>query len=101
MSLSRAEKLTANEWYLALPHHGIPPEHFQRIKDVADGITLPLNGRTLLPAQIRWLYDRGIHEPAAIHDAVSKLPHPHAPNVTIGEYPDYAHALKAFEEHSK
>jgi hypothetical protein len=101
MSLTTAEKRAINEWYLAQPHHGIPTDDFNTIKSVGDGVTLPIWGRGLLPHQIRWLYDKGITQPAAIHDAITKLPHPNAPNVTVGEYPDYVAAQKEYEEHSK
>lgn len=89
-------------WYLGLPgKRGIDiPEHiYDRIAPVANGITLPLWGRPAAPEQLQWLHDNEVTEPEDIHKAFNGLPHPHAPSVTVGEFPSYAHAMQTFEEH--
>ena len=104
MALTRAEKQAASAWFQQLPGKrgaDIEPELYDRIYRVASGITLPLWGRPPSPQQMQWLHDQGAHEPAAIHAAFNDLPHPMAPNVTVGQFPAYAQAFKAHEQHSK
>lgn len=102
MPLNARQKQRAMAWYLGLPgKRGIDiPEHiYDRIAPVANGITLPLWGRPAAPEQLQWLHDNEITEPEDIHKAFNGLPHPHAPSVSVGEFPSYAHAMSVFEEH--
>lgn len=78
---------------------GVPADAYDKIVPVANGITLPLWGRPASLEQIQWLHDNGVHEPEDIHKAYNGLPHPHAPSVSVGEFPTYAHAMSVFEEH--
>jgi len=103
MSLSSSEKRAAMEWWLRLPAKrgiDIPAERFDKIQQIANGVTLPIWGRPALPDQLQFLHDNDLTEPGQIHDAFSQLPHPHAPNVTVAQYPDYVAALKEHDDHS-
>lgn len=76
------------------------PEHvFDDIHRVANGITQPLWGRRPTPEQLHWLYTNGHHTPEQIHQAFDGLPHPHAPNMAVGQYRDHAEALKVYKQH--
>lgn len=89
-------------WYLSVPGKrsvDIEPAVYDKIAPVANGITLPIWGRPAHPEQLQWLADNNMTEPAQIHDAYSNLPHPNAPNIKVGEYPDYVHAQQVFEDH--
>ncbi len=77
----------------------IPEETYDRIFDVASGITMPVWGRPPTPEQMQWLHDSGAHTPDKIHAAFSALPHPHAPTVRLGEYQSFQHALETYHEH--
>lgn len=91
-------------WALRLPGQRgvhIPEDVYDRMYAIGNGVTLPIWGRPILPHQMQWLYDRGLTQPAQIHAAFSQLPHPHAPNVSVGDYPHYANAMHVFEQHSK
>ena len=77
----------------------IPEDTFDKIHQVASGITQPLWGRPPTPHQIQHLYDTGAHSPEAIHDAFAKLPHPGAPNIQVGEYDQWKAAHQAFKQH--
>lgn len=104
MPLSAAHQKIAEAWYLKLPGKrgiDIPADVYDKMKPVADGITMPLWGRSTLPHQMQWLYDQGKTQPYQIHAAFNELPHPHAPNVKVGEYPDYVSAMQTYQEHSK
>lgn len=104
MALTRAEKQSASAWYQQLPGKrgvDIPAEEFDKIHAVASGITLPLWGRQPHPAQLQYLWDNKLTEPAQIHAAYNELSHPHAPNLKVGEFAAYAQAYKAHQEHSK
>lgn len=104
MALTRAEKQRVSQWFQELPgKRGVDvPEHeYDRIFAVASGITLPLWGRPPSPQQMQHLWDNKITDPSAIHAAFGALPHPHAPNVSVSDFPAYAQAFKAHEEHSK
>lgn len=101
--LTPAQRKSVVEYLHSLPGkrgHDIPEHIHDVITQVGNGIAKPLYGRDLDPFQIQALYEGGYHTPEAIHEAMNSLPHPHAPNVTVGEYPDYAHAHKVFKEHS-
>ncbi len=104
MTLSARDQARAKQWFDALPGQrgrDVPEDAYERIKSAADGITLPLWGRPAHPRQLQHLWDNRIIEPAAIHAEFAKLPHPGAHNVSVGDYPNYAHAMKVYEEHSK
>jgi hypothetical protein len=77
----------------------IPAETYDRIFDVASGITMPVWGRPPTPEQMDFLYRNGHHTPDRIHAAFSQLPHPHAPTVRLGEYQTFQHALETYQEH--
>ena len=103
MSLNSQQRAAAMSWWLGLPGKRgveIPEEEYDKVYPVAAGITLPLWGRPPHPRQMQYLHDQGITEPADIHAAFSSLPHPQAPNVTVGEYPAYAEAFQTYEAHS-
>jgi hypothetical protein len=101
MALSPREQQVATRWYRGLPgaRGQIPPDVYDTIYSVGNGITLPLWGRPILPHQIDALHKMGADTPAAIHAAFNSMPHPHAPGVSIGEFQDYAHALKTYQDH--
>jgi hypothetical protein len=75
----------------------IPADDYDRMYQVANGITLPVWGRPVSPHQLQWLYDQGATTPEAIHAAFNAQPHPHAPNVTVGEFPEYARAYQTHQ----
>lgn len=77
----------------------IPAEIFDRIAPAAHGAMLPLYGRPATPEQLQWFHDQGITEPADVHDAVSRMQHPHAPDLTVGEFPRYQQAFDTFRAH--
>lgn len=77
----------------------IPEDKYDQIRDVADGITMPLWGRPATPHQMQHLYDTGAHDPASIHVAFGNLDHPHAPGVKVGEYSLYSKALQTYHQH--
>lgn len=101
MSLSPGERLKVAAYVNRLPDRHVPPEIHAKIRSAANAITLPLWGREIEPQQIADLHAAGMTDPTQIHAAFSALPHPHAPNVTVGEYPAYVQAHKTFMEHSK
>jgi hypothetical protein len=104
VALTPAQRKIGEAWYLKLPAKrgiDIPARVYDQMKPVADGITMPMWGRPALPHQMAWLYEHGHTQPYQIHAAFSALPHPHAPNVKVGEYPDYVHALSTYKEHSQ
>ena len=78
----------------------IPEAAYDKIRDVADGITMPLWGRPATPYQMQHLYDTGAHDPASIHAAFDGLDHPHAPGLKVGEYQLYSKALGVHKQHS-
>lgn len=101
MTLSRQKRQQAMGWWLNLPGKrgvDIPEETYDRIYSVGNGITMPLWGRPILPEQMQYLHDNDLTQPSQIHAAFGELPHPHAPNVKVSEYPDYVHAMKAHED---
>jgi hypothetical protein len=101
MALTRRERQQAMAWALKLPGQrgvSVPEAVYDRIYSVGNGITMPLWGRPILPEQIQYLHENGLTEPSQIHQAFNDLPHPHAPNVKVGEYQDYVHAFKAHED---
>jgi hypothetical protein len=103
MSLTQQEKQKAMSWWLKLPGKrgvDIPEGEYDKVYPVAAGITLGVWGRQPHPRQMQWLHDQGITEPADVHAAFAGLPHPGAPNVTVGEYPQYAKAYQTYQEHS-
>lgn len=104
MTLTPAERKRAETFIKQLPGKrgvDVPEQIHDTITSVGNSIARPLWGRDLEPHQIQWLFDNGKHTPADIHDAMNQLQHPHAPNLRVGEYQDYASAHKVFMEHSK
>lgn len=101
MSLSPSEKLKVAAYVNALPDRHIPPEEHQKIRAVADSISYPVWGRGAQPDQIAALHAQGLMEPQQIHQAFADLPHPHAPNLTLGEWPQYVSAFNVFKDHAK
>lgn len=79
----------------------IPAHIYDRIYPVANGITQQIWGDHPTPEQMQALFDAGYHTPDKIHEAYNALPHPHAPNVTVGQYPAYANAVRVYEEHRR
>ena len=77
----------------------IPEQTYDRILDVAMGITQPMFGKPPTPHQLQHLYDVGAHTPEAIHAEYGNMAHPHAPNLKVSEYQQYAHALGVFKSH--
>jgi hypothetical protein len=77
----------------------IPEDVYDAIHHVASGITMPLWGRPPTPQQMQHLYDTGTHDPQGIHDAFGGLPHPHAPNLKVGEYQSYQRAHEEYRKH--
>lgn len=102
MSLTPRERAVAQQWLDGLPGQrgrDIDPDTYDTIYHVGNGITLPMWGRPILPHQIDALYRMGATTPQAIHQALGQLPHPHAPNVSVADYPVYAQAHKVWTEH--
>jgi hypothetical protein len=102
--LTAEQKKIGQAWYLSQPGKrgiDIPAETYDKMRAVADGITIPMWGRRLLPAQMQHLYENHQTEPYQIHAAIGQLPHPHAPNVKVSEYPHYVSAFQTYQEHSK
>ena len=102
MTLSNAELASAKQWADKLPGQrgrDIPPDVYDTIYHTANGITMNVWGRPVLPHQIAWLYEQGAHTPQAIHQALGAQQHPHAPGVSVGDYPKYVSALKAYTAH--
>jgi hypothetical protein len=77
----------------------IPENLHEQIKNIADGITMPLWGRPATPFQLDHLHKAGAHDPASIHAAFSNLQHPHAPGLTVGDYQIYSKALSVHKQH--
>ena len=91
-------------WWLSLPGtrgSRIPEADYDHLYAIASGITLPLWGRPPLPHQMQYLHDNNLRQPGEIHAAFAALPHPHAPSVSVGDFPDYAHAYKTYQDHAK
>ena len=101
MTLSAAERLKVAAFVNRLPDRHIPPDEHARIRAVADSIAYPIWGRGASPEQIAYLHANGLTEPAQIHQAFAAQPHPHAPNLTVGEFPLYVSAYKTYREHAK
>ncbi|MGP8161954.1 MAG: hypothetical protein ACLQGJ_12185 [Candidatus Dormibacteria bacterium] len=104
MALTREQKAKGKAFFDALPGKrgtDIPAEDYDVMYATANGITLPVWGRPVSPAQLQAMYDQGLTTPESIHAAFGKLPHPHAPNVTLGEYQDYAKAHQTYQEHKR
>ena len=101
MTLNARQKQAAMAWYLSQPKPGveIPADKWEKIVPVANSITMPLWGRPAHPEQLQWLADHDMTEPAEIHQAFGQLPHPHAPSISVADYPAYTSALKTFEQH--
>ena len=94
--------MVAQQWLDSLPGKrgtDIPPDVYDTIYHVGNGITLPMWGRPILPHQIAALYSQGATTPQAIHQALGSLPHPNAPNVSVSEYPHYVQAYRTYNEH--
>jgi|SRR5579864_9824957 len=75
----------------------IPDDIWHRLTAAAHGISQQVWGRYATPEQIQHLYDNGLHEPQDIHEAFGKLPHPHAPGLTVAEYGPWAKAHETFQ----
>lgn len=102
MTLNREQQARAQQWADALPGRrgtDIPAETYDTIYHVGNGVTMSVWGRPILPQHIAWLYAQGATTPQAIHQALGQQPHPHAPTVTVGEYPQYAKALQTYRKH--
>lgn len=101
MTLSAREQAAAKQWFDALPgkRGEIPPDVYDTIYSVGNGITLPMWGRPILPHQIDALYKAGATTPQAIHQALGSLPHPNASNVSVSDYPSYVQAFQTWQEH--
>ena len=102
MALTPQETARAQAWLDALPGargRDIPEDVYDQMYATANGITLPVWGRPVTPEQMQAMYDQELTTPAAIHQAFNSLPHPHAPNVTVGEYHDYEQALQTYQKH--
>ena len=102
MTLTGKQLARAKQWAQALPGargRDIPPHIYDTIYSVGNGVTMSVWGRPILPQQIDWLYRTGAHTPQQIHEALGKQQHPHAPAVTVAEYPHYAKALQTYRKH--
>lgn len=102
MTLSRADQQRARQWAESLPGQrgrDVPPDVYDTIYHVGNGITMSVWGRPILPQQIAWLHEQGATTPQAIHQALGAQPHPHAPTVSVADYGHYATALKTYREH--
>lgn len=100
--LTPAQKRKAQQFVMQLPGkrgHDIPEDVHDTITSVGNGIARPMWGRDLDPFQIQALYDAGAHTPEQIHDMLGAMPHPHAPNVSVNDYPRYANAHKVWKDH--
>lgn len=101
MTLSAAERLKVAAYVNRLPDRHIPPEDHAKIRAVADSIAYPIWGRGASPEQIAYLHQNDLTEPSQIHAAFSAQPHPHAPNLSVGDYPQYVAAFQTYRQHSK
>jgi hypothetical protein len=104
MTLTPRERKQVDAFIQSLPGKrgiDVPADIHDVITTVGNGIARPLWGRGLSPEQIQWLFDNGKHTPSDIHDAMGQLPHPHAPNLKISEYQQYAAAHRVFTEHQQ
>jgi hypothetical protein len=101
MALNARQRQAAMAWYLQQPKPGagVDAQAWEKIAPVANSITLPLWGRPAHPEQIRWLADHDMTEPSQIHGAFGQLPHPHAPSISVADYPKYTHAMQVYEDH--
>lgn len=100
--MTRDEEARIKQAVLAIPGmrgRDIPEEKYDQIRDVADGITMPLWGRPATPHQMQHLYDTGAHDPASIHAAFDNLNHPHSPGLKVGEFQTYSKALSTYKQH--
>ena len=77
----------------------IPADMWDQIHASASGITKQVWGSAPSPEQMQRLYDDGHHEPDAIKEVFNGLPHPHAPSLTVGEYPQFSQALQLYQDH--
>jgi hypothetical protein len=102
MTLNARQRQRAMSWMLQQPGIrgvGVPADVYDKITPVANGIALPMWGRPASLEQIQFLADNDLTEPQQIHQAFGSLPHPHAPSVSVSEFPEFAHALQVFDEH--
>lgn len=78
----------------------IPETDYDRIHEAASGITQSVWGRYPTPEMMQHMYDNGIHHPESIKAWFGKMPHPHAPSVTVDEYPAWSQAYEVHRQHS-
>ena len=79
----------------------IPSQFYDAMYSSASGITVPLWGKGPTPQQMQALWDAKATTPEQIKAHYDRMPHPKAPNVRVGDYPDYQQALRTFNEHHK
>lgn len=79
----------------------IPAEAYDHILHVARGITMPVWGRPPTPHQMQHLYDHGMTDADAIHEAFDSQPHPFVPHVKVGEYADWKQAYRTYKQHKR
>jgi hypothetical protein len=90
------------QWLLSQPGKrgiDIPADTWDKIHQVASGITQPLWGRPPTPQQMQHLHDSGATTPDRIHAAFAELPHPHAPHLSVGEYDSWKSAYGLYQQH--
>lgn len=77
----------------------IPDDVWERLHAAANGITQQVWGRWPWPQHLQDMYEAGITEPQQVHDFYGAFAHPHAPGLTVAEYPRYAQAHQVFQRH--
>lgn len=105
--MSGADTLTfrAKQFVASLPGRrqssggSIPDDLHDRISSAAHGISQQVWGRYATPEQLQHLYDSGLHEPQAIHDAYGVMPHPHAQGLSVSEYSQWSQAYDVLQKH--
>jgi hypothetical protein len=77
----------------------IPDDVHERLFATANGITQQTWGRWPWPWHVQEMFDQGLTEPQQVHDYYGNFAHPHAPGLTLAEYPRYAKAHQTFVQH--
>jgi hypothetical protein len=78
----------------------IPVERYDRLFDMAAGITQPLWGQFPTPQHMQYIHDHNLDTPDKMHAELFGLyPHPKAPSLKVGEYEAWKRAHQTVKQH--
>jgi hypothetical protein len=80
----------------------IPEDRYDKLFDIAAGITQPLWGMFPTPQQMQHAHDNNLDTAEKMHQGLyGQLPHPKAPDLSVGEYGQWERALQTVKQHGK